>query len=108
MEATNRQSERRVHDKGRMEPEFGPTCGPQHEDRQVLPINMLLVLKVLVSRDKEIEPSALRGSEQCTVLQARPPALVRSLDARGPERSPQRRWRALIEADVQGALRGNS
>jgi hypothetical protein len=108
MKAAGGQSARRIDDEGAMEPEFGPTRGPQDKDRQVAPLEALLVLKMFVRRYKEIKASCFGGGEERAVLKVRPSALVRRFDTRRGERSTKWRWRALIEKDFQDDLRRNS
>jgi hypothetical protein len=46
-----------------MLPEFWPTGSPQDKDRQAVPLQALLILKILVRRYKEIEASCVGGGE---------------------------------------------
>ena len=61
--------------------ESEPVSGPQHENGEVAATQVLLVLKILIRCNENVEACRLRRVDECPVLEASPTTLVRRLDA---------------------------
>lgn len=90
-----------------MRGEIRPARCPQHQDTDRATGQILLVPKILVGRDVEIEPGGLRCFDQRAVRQLRPPTLKCRLNFMGAKRASEWHRRALIKQDSQIASPGD-
>jgi hypothetical protein len=80
-EAASAQLVRSIDDDCRVRLELWPTRSPQDENCQASARHALLVLQVLVGGHEDVEAGIISRREQGSVLQCRPAAFVRRLDA---------------------------
>ena len=80
---------------------FRPACRRQNQNGDFPSGQILLVLKILVRRDKQIE-FTLGFAQQITVAQIRPAFFKRRNDRMIRQSTAQRRGRSLIEKDFHG------
>jgi len=73
-----------------------PAWCSENDDRYPTHIKILLILKVHVGRNQDVESVLFCGREELSVLQPRPASLVGSLDLVGGQGSSQRDWRPLV------------
>ena len=74
-----------------------PTGCKQDNDGNATAREVLLVLQVFVSGDKDLKPGLLRRGDEITVLKLRPALFVRCDQIMFNQRRAQRRWSPLIK-----------
>jgi hypothetical protein len=94
-----------IADRFRMWAKRGPTRRPQNQNRHAPSAQILLILKILIRRDKDVEARSLGSFDERAVLEIVPAAFERRLNAMLAERPPKRRWRALVKQNFQGSGR---
>ena len=83
-------------------PDLRPCSGQQHDDAQLSALQVLLVAQVLIGRHKNVVPVSFREVEQFAVVLVRPGPFRQRVHGVLREEIPQRRWRSLIEQQLQG------
>ena len=95
-EITRTQPPERLGDRFGTGPEFGPTGGRQHENRECAPFEILLLAEALVGRHQRVK-GLLGGGEQVAVGKLAPTHFGRGLDLVPGQRAAKRQGRALVK-----------
>ena len=77
--------------------------GPQFQDRQPLPGEVLLIAEVFVGENEEIESRVLHSGEEGSVLDAAPAHLLRSGNFMAGERVADLHRNAFVEQHPHAA-----
>jgi hypothetical protein len=76
----------------------------QDDNREPTILQVLLIAKILIGRDHDLEAICLSYPEQFAVRQFRPTLLIRSRNGMIGEHLPQPMWHILIEQNLYGLV----